>query len=124
MPRRLLPLSLAATLAAQLSCAGPQASDAAVCRDVIHRLCLEPRCPAFDDRVVVGGDCEGELLARTGCGDDAFSFDTPDRGTFLACRASLGERSGLDPGVRPDCEDVQTTFDRCPGLVDFLEGRR
>lgn len=102
-----------------VGCSGPPAPDAAVCRDVIHRLCLEPRCAVVDERIAPGSDCEQALLQRTGCGDDAFEFASPSRERFLECRGTL-IRSGNDPEKAPPCEDVEATFDQCEEFTRFL----
>ncbi|MFZ5467803.1 MAG: hypothetical protein ACOZIN_00080 [Myxococcota bacterium] len=101
------------------ACGGKAAPDADVCRDLVHRLCLAPRCPLVDERLSVVDDCEATLLARTGCGADEFAFESLSRRRFLDCRAPV-LRSGLGPEVRPACEDVAESFDECPDLVGFL----
>jgi hypothetical protein len=113
-------------LFALASCSGPAASDAAICRDTIHRLCIAPVCDevtaAFS---VTAANCEATMLAHAGCASEAFMF-TPmftsiDRGTWLNCRTPL-LRNGDSIDVAPDCLDVSDTFIACPGLVQFLGG--
>ncbi|MBX5484568.1 MAG: hypothetical protein IRZ16_22320 [Myxococcaceae bacterium] len=111
--------ALAALAAA--GCSGPEAPDAALCRDVIHRLCIAPRCDSVENGLSPGDDCEGTLQGRTGCGDDAFSFGTPNRARFIDCRATL-VRGGVDPDAHPACEDVDAMFTKCPELTGFFKG--
>src|SRR5688572_16739750 len=62
------------------ACVGPVAPDVALCRDAIHRLCLEPRCTAVSVAFGVGDTCEALLVGRSGCAADEFTFSTsPDR---------------------------------------------
>ena len=114
------PILLAALAVA---CAGPEAPDAAVCQDSIHRLCLAPVCSRVVDTLAVTGDasCETTLLQRTGCGDAAFTFTTPTRERFLECRSPL-LRGGPDRNDRATCADVEESFDRCPDVVTFFNG--
>ncbi len=105
------------------ACAGPPASDAEVCRDLVRRLCLPERCSIVDSELSVGSDCEATLLARTGCGDDDFQFSEPSRPRFLECRLPLLRR-GAHVEQHPACEDVEESFDRCPDVVRFLGGRQ
>lgn len=104
------------------ACSGAEAPDDAVCRDVIHRLCLEPVCAPVTEQLAPGDECEANLLARTGCGEPAFRFaDTAiSRERFLECRLVLA-RSGLDPERPPPCEDVSAFFDSCGDVVTFLK---
>jgi hypothetical protein len=117
--RSFLPSALLLAFAG--ACAGPEASDAALCRDVIHRVCLAPRCAVVDVRLGVGDDCEVTLLGRTGCADESFALGSISRDRFLDCRASL--LSGGD-GVEqhPPCQSVSEMFDRCPEMAPFLNG--
>ena len=121
MHRPLRVVLLALPLAAA-ACSGPPAPDAALCRDVIHRLCLKPVCQRVTDRLQPGDACEETLLARTGCSDDAFEFSTPTRAQVIDCR-NLLTRSGLDPEKAPACEDVENTLDQCGELTSFLEAK-
>ncbi len=117
MPRLLLALALTLTFA----CAGPEAPDAAVCQDVLHRLCLAQTCEGLEERLAAGVDCAQTLRARTGCGDETFSFSQPSRDAVLECRRILVRSSGTGAESAPECEDVQATFDACPDLVGFVE---
>lgn len=112
---------LAAVLAVGVSaCAGPPASDAEVCRDVIARLCAMPRCAEVDVlKVPTNADCTATLTSRTGCIDDAFEFQ--NRSAFLSCRLPL-IRNGLEIGTAPSCLDVDETFRNCPSMVTFFGG--
>ena len=114
--RRLVPLLLFVA-----SCAGPAADDAAVCQDLVTRLCAEPACEAVTQTLAPGNACSEELLRRTGCGDVAFQFSTPSRERFLDCRAPL-LRVSERTDVHPACEDVSAALSSCPDLVSFLEG--
>src|SRR5262245_45438553 len=88
------------------ACSGPPAPDAAICRDVIHRLCRPARCAEVTATLEVGDTCEFALLARTGCQSDDFAFpDALPRERVLECRLALLRR-GLDPEQHPGCEDV------------------
>lgn len=108
----------AAALAA--ACWGPPAPDGAVCRDVIHRLCLPARCPATTVRLGVGDTCEFQLLNRTGCAAEEFTFpEAPGRDRVLECRLLL-LRAGAEPDKRPDCGDVEELFEICPDVASFL----
>jgi len=111
-----LPLLLALS-----SCAGPAAEDAAVCQDLVTRLCLQPVCEAVTQTLAPGSDCRETLLQRTGCGAVDFTFTTPSRGRFLECRAPL-LRLSERVDVAPRCEDVSEAFSVCPDLVTFLKG--
>ena len=102
------------------ACAGPAAEDAAVCQDLVTRLCLQP-CAAVTQTLAPGDACRETLLSRTGCGDAEFAFSTPSRGRFLECRAPL-LRLSERVDVAPRCEDVSEVFSNCPDLVSFLKG--
>lgn len=116
--RIVLPCLVAAALA---GCTGPAAPDAAICQDVIHRLCLSPRCPSVDAALGVGDSCESTLLSRTGCGSDSFMFTSPPRDTVLQCRVLL-LRQGNAPEQHPSCDDVQDFLNECGDVVAFLKG--
>src|SRR5438105_4776596 len=108
-------LALCSILAGALaSCAGPDAPDAAVCRDAIHRLCLPLPCGAVLLAFGVStSDCEAALLARSGCASDAYAFpDPPGRERVLECRLAL-LRAGGGPEQHPDCADVSDFVDLC-----------
>lgn len=102
------------------SCAGPPASDAALCQDLIHRVCLSPRCPAVDS-LEAGPDCEKTLLDRTGCSRDGFVLESISRPRFLECRLPL-LRAGVHTQTHPDCDDLASSLEDCPELVQFLGG--
>lgn len=110
-------------LACLLACSGPPAPDAALCQDVISRVCLARTCAGVSEQLALGNnDCQGLLLQRTGCGDDAFAFTEPSRERFLSCRQPLVKRS-TDPGKAPTCEEVGAVMTDCPDVIDFLGGR-
>jgi len=102
-------------------CSGPPAPDAAICQDVIHRLCLAPRCSAVESALNVSEDCEATLLSRTGCGAEDFAFTQPSREAFVSCRVPL-LRKGNSPEQHPDCADVEEVLDHCDAVVAFLKG--
>jgi hypothetical protein len=103
------------------ACVGPPAADAELCRDLITRLCLGPRCALVDSQLVVDDTCEPTLLERTGCGADDFAFVAPSRPRVLECRLPL-IRVSVSHGVQPGCDNVAETFANCPELVSFLGG--
>lgn len=103
-------------------CSGPPAPDVAICRDVIHRLCLPERCSAVTFLLEVGNSCEADLLARTGCFQDDFAFpDPPGRDRVLECRQPL-LREGLESEQHPACPDVTDMMEACPDVVAWLKG--
>jgi hypothetical protein len=105
-----------------LSCVGPVAPDAELCRDVIARFCAEPTCPTAATRLklpVMG--CQVELETRTGCGATDFAFTSPTRDQVLACRLPL-VRESAQRAAHPSCEYVDETIRNCPDLVIFLGG--
>jgi hypothetical protein len=105
-----------------VSCSGPAASDAALCRDVAHRLCIPPICDEVTTKFAIVGDCETFMVAHAACGDETFMFKPPlDRDTFLNCRLPL-LRNGDNVDTAPDCLDVGQTFDACPALVQLYGG--
>ena len=106
-------------LATSLACVGPPAPDAAVCQDVIHRLCREPLCSAMEPLVGPGESCEDALLLRTGCGVEDFAFTGLRRDKFLQCRVVL-LRAGQAAGTHPACEDVEDFFHLCDDVEAFL----
>ncbi len=115
----------AALLSSLLACQGAEAPDAAVCRDVLQRLCLARACEGTPASVPQTDDCEATLLARTGCGSEDFSFGSPapSRERMLDCRSLLVRETGVSPGVAPTCADVAETFTQCPELGTFVEAR-
>ena len=114
--RRLAPL-----LFLSLSCAGPSAEDAAVCQDLVSRLCMGPVCESVTQSLAPGEACSEEILRRTGCGDVEFQFTSPSRARLLECRAPLLRVSDRTD-VHPACEDVGEALSACPDLVTFLRG--
>ena len=104
-----------------VSCSGPPAGDGAVCRDVIHRLCNQPRCAQVEAALGVTDNCEPITLDRTGCTTDDFGFSTPSRDHFLSCRIPL-LRNGTWVEAIPDCNDVTDFLTGCPDVVNFLKG--
>jgi len=116
-------MALAATTSIAPGCSGPPAPDAAICRDVIHRLCLPVRCPVVTATFAVGDPCELDLRARSGCGQDDFTFQEPlTRDRVLECRLVL-LRAGLEMQQHPDCEDVAEMIEQCPDVTAFLGGQ-
>jgi hypothetical protein len=117
---RLLVLGLLACL---LACSGPPAPDAALCQDVVTRLCLARSCAGVNEQLALGNeDCQATLLRRTGCGEEeTFTFSEPSRERFLGCRQPLVKRS-TDPGKAPTCEEVSTVVRDCPDVIGFLKG--
>jgi hypothetical protein len=104
------------------ACSGPAAPDVEVCRDAIHRLCLPEPCALVPPLFPAGKSCESELLAASGCARDDFAFKSPDRTRFLSCRVAL-LRAGGDRETHPSCEDVAESFERCPDVVRFYQGK-
>ena len=120
MCARLAGVLSAAAIAA--GCSGPPAPDAAICQDIIHRLCLPVRCSVATFTLGVGDDCEDDLLTRTGCSEDDFTFQEPlAREPVLQCRVAL-VRAGLSPEQLPNCADVSDMLELCPDLTAFLRG--
>lgn len=107
-----------------LSCAGPEAPDVAVCRDIITRLCLGPICEGVTTTLGVDAtNCEATLLMKSGCGNESFAFTSPTRAEVLDCRVQL-LRQGSSQKVKVSCADVAEVFTDCPDLVRFLGGSR
>lgn len=105
-----------------LSCVGPPAPDAEVCRDVIARLCSQPTCTSAITRLSLPAEgCETELETRTGCGATDFTFTSPTRAEVLTCRLPLVRESN-ERAAHPSCEFVDETIRNCPTLVVFLGG--
>ena len=99
-----------------LACNGPEASDVAICRDFIHRICAPTLCDAVVPLVASADDCESPMLRKSGCDNDNFKFTDPDRDTFLNCRIAV-VRAGDNVSQHPSCDDVAESFDRCPNVV-------
>lgn len=106
------------------ACSGPDAPDAAVCRDVVVRLCQTAACPGVSAQLLPGAACEPTLLQRTGCEDDAFAFASPSRERLLDCREALLGR-GLSTSAPPACADATRFLTECPDVAGFFrEGRQ
>jgi hypothetical protein len=105
---------------ALVACSGPDAPDAAVCQDLIHRLCHAPLCPNVATTFGVSADCDATLLASSGCGEPGFQFTDPSRDRVLSCRAPL-LRSGDATTDAPSCSDIDETL-ACQDVVTMLEG--
>ena len=103
------------------ACSGPEAPDAALCRDFVHRLCLPEVCSTVQSTLSPGSSCEEQLLQNTGCGSDEFEFAVPTRGVIIECRLFLLHQ-GTNINQHSDCGDVDDMFDRCPDVVTFLKG--
>ena len=117
---RPLAWSMAVWLWLMSGCSGPAASDAAVCRDVIHRLCISECGEAYNQLGLSKLEsCEPTLLQRTRCGDENFMFEQRD--IFLSCRLPL-LRAGDGVNSKSDCSDVDDFFRACPSMVQFLGG--
>ena len=103
-------------------CQGPEASDPAVCRDYIHRLCISPVCAQVLPLFTAGASCEKTLQTKSGCLGDDFVFTAPiTRDRFLNCRLAL-LRAGSNNEAHPNCDDVAEAFDRCPDVVRMIQG--
>jgi len=103
------------------ACSGPDAPDVAVCRDMIHRLCLPTLCTATSTTFAVAeSTCEADLLSRSGCDVDTFTFpDPPGRQRMLECRLAL-LRVGDSPEQHPDCADVGDFVTICGDVASFI----
>ncbi len=101
------------------ACSGPPAPDAALCEDVITRLCLARTCPGLDAALTPGDDCRASLLERSGCGAEDFTFSEPSRERILTCRQPLVRRS-TSPERAPTCEEVAEVQTDCPDVMRFL----
>lgn len=101
-------------------CQGPTAPDPALCRDVIHRLCIPQVCAPIEP-LFTAGTCESTLQTRSGCSSEEFAFTTPTRDRFLNCRLML-LRAGGNSEDHPNCDDVAQLFDQCPDVARFLQG--
>lgn len=116
---------LALVVFAFVACAGPPAPDGAICRDMIHRICIPPKCSSVSNLNLDGGtgnaSCESILQVRTGCDSDDFEFTTPSRDRVLECRVPL-LRAGKDIEQHPDCLDVDQLIYECQDVTRFLQG--
>jgi hypothetical protein len=102
-----------------LGCVGSPAPDAALCRDVIHRLCRTPRCAVVDAAFPYGDACEESLQVRSGCAAEDFTFTSPTRDRVLECRLPL-VRVGTGVEQKPVCDDVAEALERCGDVTQFL----
>ncbi|WP_224242229.1 hypothetical protein [Hyalangium gracile] len=112
-------------LALVLACSGPPAPDAALCQDVITRMCLARTCTGVNEQLALENqDCQATLLERTGCGAEEFAFSSPSRERILSCRLPLVRKS-TDLNRAPACEDVAEVLQNCSDvIVVFLGGRQ
>lgn len=113
-----------APLAWVLACNGPAAPDAALCQDVITRMCLARTCTGVNEQLALGSsDCHSTLLEHTGCGAEDYAFSEPSRERILSCRLPL-VRQSTDPNRVPACEDVAQVLKDCPDVINYLRGRQ
>ncbi len=105
------------------ACVGPAAPDAAVCRDVVVRLCLNPVCGLVTSQLNVGADCAASLTQRLGCDAEDFAFTVPTRDRWLECRIPL-VRDGASQLTHPACENVAEVLASCPDIERALKGAR
>ena len=106
------------------ACQGPPADDAAICKDVVNRLCAQPLCEVVKQELKVGSDCIDDLNARASCDADGFAFGEagrPTRDRMLECRLPLIRTSAAVTSA-PRCEEVEESFLRCPDLPRFFDG--
>lgn len=102
------------------ACSGPDAPDAAVCRDVVVRLCQSAgACPGVAAQLDLGLSCEATLLQRTGCEDGAFTFASPTRERVLECREPLLSW-GMSTDHPPTCVDATRFLTECPDVAGFF----
>lgn len=102
------------------ACSGPDAPDAAVCRDVVVRLCRSAvACPGVAVQLDLGLSCEATLLQRTGCEGDAFAFAAPSRERVLECREPLLSW-GMSTDHPPTCADATRFLTECPDVAGFF----
>jgi hypothetical protein len=101
------------------ACSGPPAPDAAVCQDVVNRLCQTAACPGVGEQLAPGLDCEFTLLERTGCRAEDFTFAEPSRERVLDCRELLltDATSMMSP---PSCGDTLRFFNQCQDVAGFF----
>ncbi|MFP2927601.1 hypothetical protein ACLESO_20885 [Pyxidicoccus sp. 3LG] len=103
------------------ACSGPDAPDAAVCQDVVIRLCQTSVCPGVSEQLGVPIPCASTLLERTGCGAEDFTFSSPTRDRVLDCREPLLS-NGTTTERPPSCEDTLRFLATCPDVADFFRG--
>ncbi|MBK7862052.1 MAG: hypothetical protein IPJ65_26215 [Archangiaceae bacterium] len=112
---------LAVAIALGAGCVGPPASDAAICRDVAHRMCISECGTVYNQLGLTSvTTCDQILNARTGCNDEGFTFVSRDN--FLSCRLPI-LRAGEDVETVPSCEDVDDMFRGCPSMLTFYRER-
>lgn len=114
-------VAVAVLLALTVSCSGPPASDAALCRDVAHRICISG-CATIYNQLGLATDattCESTLLTRTGCGDETFMLAS--RTNFISCRLPI-IRDGDDVEQVASCDDIDDMFRGCPSMLTFYRG--
>lgn len=124
MPRVKHVLSSAFFLLLALACQGQSAPDAALCDDLVNRLCAEPVCQVVTERLKPSSSCVEDLGGRAGCASADFAWGengTPTRERILDCRLPL-IRSGDSVTSAPSCEQVEESFDRCPDLERLFDG--
>ncbi|MFP2907155.1 hypothetical protein ACLESD_19320 [Pyxidicoccus sp. 3LFB2] len=102
------------------ACSGPAAPDAAVCQDVVTRLCQTASCPGVGAQLAPGLDCQFSLQERSGCGAEEFTFTSPSRERFLDCRELL-LRNGTSTERPPACEDVARFFVQCGDVAGLFQ---
>jgi hypothetical protein len=108
-------------LSLMFACEGPPAPDAALCQDVLARVCLARGCAGVSQQLGLGtGACQATLEARTGCGAEGFVLSEPSRERLLFCREPLVRR-GTEPGRAPTCGELADAFRDCPDLAAFLQ---
>ncbi|WP_240359055.1 hypothetical protein [Pyxidicoccus trucidator] len=103
------------------ACSGPAAPDAAVCQDVVIRLCQTASCPGVGTELAPGTDCVLSLQERTGCGGVDFTFTSPTRERFLDCRELLLS-NGTSTEQPPACDDTLRFLFECPDVAGFFQG--
>ncbi len=103
------------------ACSGPDAPDAAVCQDVITRLCQTASCPGVGEQLAPGLDCEFSLQERSGCGAEDFAFTSPSRERVLDCRELLLS-NGTSTENPPACQDTLRFLLECQDVAGiFME---
>ena len=115
---------LGVVVGAAFACQGPPAEDAAICQDIVNRLCAEPLCDVVTEELKVGASCLDDLAARAGCGSEGFAFGEqgrPTRERILECRLPL-VRGGDSTTRAPTCDQVEESFLRCPDFLRFFDG--
>ncbi|MCY1016709.1 hypothetical protein [Pyxidicoccus sp. MSG2] len=101
------------------ACSGPSAPDAAVCQDVVNRLCQTATCPGVGPQLAPGSDCQFSLEERTGCGAEDFAFTAPSRERFLDCRELLLS-NGTTTETPTSCDDAVRFLNQCQDVAGFF----